>query len=196
MKILKCVFYASLSIWIAGAAVVAAYYELDRRQVCIEREGLLKGFFWCETTSKTMIDGQDLLLSQRLRALKWPIYLLQRKSDTTSRDENIASSNGSGYYCHQFISDIKGIRNGTGNRDAMARIYNIGSYYVTDDNLAAKVLHLARYYYGGNASDEQIKAFGKLATKATVEICINNPSVNFKEALILGAERVAGIRYI
>lgn len=96
------------------------------------------------------------------------------------------------YPCYQVISDFENARNGHRTPEIISRISAMSKYMEEDDEMASRIIRMARRYYGGDASNEEVKRFGAKVGPAMMKVCKSNPSMEVKDAMIKGAEVLAG----
>lgn len=70
---LKIIGMILLTIWFMGGAISFLFDELDRKGECIDKEGVLKGLFFCSTDSWERDGG---LTTGVIKGLGWPFVFL------------------------------------------------------------------------------------------------------------------------
>lgn len=166
-----------VSIWMFGTIGMYAFYTFDRRGDCIQNEGWIKGFFWCETDPKSRIEVGIGHTSMMFKSMMWPVTLLE---DSPSIPV---------YQCSDFIRDLKSAKQ---DLEANKRLFSILEYTYEDDRYSRSLAKLMRtYYQDDNPSDDQIRMFAGMSATTAIEICKNNPSLSVKDAIIDGAELIA-----
>ncbi|ASK33253.1 hypothetical protein CEK62_02055 [Alcanivorax sp. N3-2A] len=68
----------------------------------------------------------------------------------------------------------------------------MSKYMEEDDEMASRIILMARRYYGGGASNEEVRRFGAKVGPVMMDVCKSNPNMEVKDAIIKGAEVLAG----
>lgn len=66
-------------VWLAGAFGMSIYYDIQRKANCIEQEGFVKGWLWCETDPVSRMELSSNRIELFIRGLGWPVKMFQRK---------------------------------------------------------------------------------------------------------------------
>ncbi len=85
-KLLLILFSLMFGIWLIGAVFVMLGMEYDRKSECIEKEGFLKGYFWCETDDNSIFWGWRVFL-QIIEGLSWPYDIIDNDYPTYKSTE-------------------------------------------------------------------------------------------------------------
>ncbi|SFQ02244.1 Sel1 repeat-containing protein [Nitrosomonas cryotolerans] len=89
MRTIKIMGYGIFTFWFFGAAIMMCVYEIERKHECIDREGWVKGLFWCESDVISNSDMASRQLIFFIKGLSWPIELFSN-NDNEEGDYEIA----------------------------------------------------------------------------------------------------------
>ncbi|OUR60434.1 hypothetical protein A9Q74_13395 [Colwellia sp. 39_35_sub15_T18] len=75
MNTIKGLAIGIFAVWILGTGLARIIYAFDDRKECIDKEGWLKGLFWCDETPKTRYGVGAYSTELWIKGLSWPLLL-------------------------------------------------------------------------------------------------------------------------
>jgi len=89
MKTIQMIGIIIFSIWFFGAGMMLGVYEVERKNECIDKEGLLKGLFWCKTDPISNSEITAHIIASFIKGLAWPNQFFSRNISDSNMPEEI-----------------------------------------------------------------------------------------------------------